>query len=108
MNGYIDKAGLAVAAPLAGFIDGQVLPGLKIEPNAFWAGVAEIFVRFSPENAVLLAKRDNLQAQLDAWHEERAGQPIDMALYKAFLKEIGYLVEEPAPFTVETAGVAVT
>jgi len=105
MNGYIDKAGLVVAAPLAGFIDGQVLPDLQIDPDAFWMGAAEIFASFSPENAKLLARRDHLQAQLDAWHEERAGQPIDLDLYKAFLKEIGYLVEEPAPFTVETAGV---
>ena len=98
----IDKAGLAVAEPLARFIDERVLPGTGIEPDAYWAGVAGIFARFAPENVVLLAKRDDLQAKIDAWHEARAGKPLDPAAYQAFLREIGYLVPEPAPFAVTT------
>ncbi len=98
----IDKAGLAVAVPLARFIDERVLPGTGIEPEAFWAGAAGIFARFAPENLVLLGRRDDLQAQIDAWHEARQGQPIDPAAYQAFLREIGYLVDEPAPFAVGT------
>ncbi len=98
----IDKAGLAVAEPLARFIDERVLPGTGIEPQAFWAGAAGIFARFAPENVVLLAKRDELQAKIDAWHEARAGKPVDPAEYEAFLREIGYLVPEPAPFAVST------
>jgi len=98
----IDKAGLAVAEPLARFIDERVLPGTGIEPDAYWAGVAGIFARFAPENVVLLAKRDDLQAKIDAWHEARAGKPLDPAAYQTFLREIGYLVPEPAPFAVTT------
>jgi malate synthase len=105
MTDRTTKSGLAVASPLAQFIDGQVLPGTGIEPEAFWAGAAGIFARFAPENATLLATRDDLQAKIDAWHGERAGQPIDGGAYQAFLREIGYLVEEPAPFAVETANV---
>ncbi|WP_019830935.1 malate synthase G [Sphingomonas sp. PR090111-T3T-6A] len=101
----IDRAGLAVAPPLARFIEEQALPGTGIEADAFWAGVAGLFARFAPENAVLLAKRDDLQARIDAWHEARVGQRVDAAAYQAFLREIGYLAPEPAPFTIETGPV---
>jgi malate synthase len=105
MTDRIDRAGLAVATPLARFIEERALPGTGIEADAFWAGVAGIFSRFAPENAVLLATRDEMQAKIDAWHQARAGQPIDAAAYQAFLREIGYLVPEPAPFAVETGPV---
>ena len=101
MANRINRAGLAVAEPLARFIEAQVLPGTGIAAEAFWKGTADIFAGFAPENATLLAKRDELQAKVDAWHQERAGQPIDPEAYQAFLREIGYLVPEPAPFAVE-------
>ncbi|MFS0737871.1 malate synthase G [Sphingomonas sp. 1P06PA] len=101
----IDRAGLAVAEPLARFIEDRALPGTGIDPAAFWAGAADIFTRFAPENGDLLAKRDALQARIDAWHVERAGQPIDSTAYQAFLREIGYLVDEPAPFAVNPRNV---
>ena len=96
----IDKSGLKVAASLADFIDSQALPGTGIEPAAFWAGTADIFARFTPDNVALLETRDAMQAQIDDWHEQRAGQPHDPQAYQAFLREIGYLVPEPAPFTI--------
>ncbi|MDB5736873.1 MAG: malate synthase, partial [Sphingomonas bacterium] len=105
MTNRIDKAGLKVSETLARFIDEQALPGTGIEPDAFWAGAAGIFARFAPENATLLAIREEMQAKIDAWHEARAGKPIEQAEYQAFLREIGYLVEEPAPFTVTSANV---
>ncbi len=96
----IDKAGLSVADTLADFIDNRALPGTDIAPDAFWSGVAQIFATFAPRNAALLANRDSLQAQIDAWHQERAGQPIDQPTYQAFLRDIGYLVAEPASFAI--------
>ena len=96
----IDKSGLQVAASLADFIDSQALPGTGIEPAAFWAGAADIFARFTPDNIGLLETRDAMQAQIDDWHEQRAGQPHDAQVYQAFLRDIGYLVPEPAPFTI--------
>ncbi|ASY45502.1 MAG: malate synthase G [Pseudomonadota bacterium] len=101
----IDRAGLQVAASLAAFIDDQALPGTGIEPEAFWAGTADIFARFAPDNVALLRRRDTMQAQIDSWHEQRAGQPHDAAAYQAFLREIGYLVAEPAPFTIGSENV---
>ncbi|WP_225009231.1 malate synthase G [Novosphingobium percolationis] len=100
MTGYVDKAGLKVAGELAAFVEERALPGTGIAADAFWAGAADIFARFAPRNRELLAKRDALQAQIDSWHKARAGQPIDMTAYKAFLTEIGYIVPEPAPFAV--------
>lgn len=103
--GMIDKAGLLVAAELAEFIERRALPGTGIAADAFWRGSAAIFSRFAPENAALLIKRNDIQAKIDAWHHERAGQPVDMAGYQAFLREIGYLVEEPAPFAISSQNV---
>ncbi|OAN56148.1 malate synthase G [Sphingobium sp. TCM1] len=101
----IDKAGLQVAEQLADFIDSRALPGTGIAPDAFWAGAAAIFARFAPENGAMLRKRDTLQAQIDSWHEQRKGQPHDGQAYQAFLREIGYLVPEPVPFTVGSENV---
>jgi len=100
MSGYVERSGLQVAAVLAEFVETRALPGTGLAAEAFWAGAADIFARFAPRNAALLAKREDLQAQIDAWHKARAGQQQDVAAYKAFLSEIGYLVPEPAPFTV--------
>ncbi len=92
----VDRAGLGVAGELAQFVEGAVLPGLGIAPADWWAGVADIFARFAPENAALLAERERLQAAIDARYQ--AGAPVD----EAYLREIGYLVPEPAPFTIGT------
>lgn len=101
----VERAGLQVADVLAAFVEDRVLPGTGIAADAFWAGTADIFARFAPENAELLAVRARLQAQIDEWHDARKGQPIDQAEYQAFLREIGYLVPEPAPFTVDPQNV---
>ena len=101
----IEKAGLQVAQQLADFIDSRALPGTGMAPDAFWAGAADIFARFTPENVALLRKRDTLQAQIDSWHEQRRGKPHDAVAYRAFLRDIGYLVSEPAPFAIGSRNV---
>jgi len=103
--GYVDKAGLQVASELAEFVEKRVLPGTGIAAEAFWAGAADIFGRFAPRNQALLEKRDAIQAAIDHWHKARADQPQDAAANKAFLTELGYLVAEPAPFTVNPVNV---
>ena len=100
MSDMIDKSGLRVAGELARFIEDKALPGTGIDATRFWSGVANIFARFAPRNAALLARRDDLQARIDAWHRQRAGQALDAGAYQAFLTEIGYLVPEPAPFAI--------
>ena len=105
MSERVEKSGLQVDAALAAFIDGDVIAPLGIEPAAFWSGFSALLSRFVPVNRALLAKRDALQAQIDAWYSARAGKPIDAAEYQAFLREIGYLVPEPAPFQIGTQNV---
>ncbi|TPG55282.1 malate synthase G [Sphingomonas glacialis] len=95
----LDRAGLSVAAPLAAFVEERVLPGLDIEAGAWWSGVAAIYARFAPQNAALLQVRDDLQAKIDARYQ--AGGAVD----EAYLREIGYLVPEPASFTITTENV---
>jgi len=96
---------LSVATALYDFINTQALPGTGVEQAAFWTGFEALLETFSATNATLLAKRDSLQAQIDAWHVARKGQPHDASAYEAFLREIGYLVPEPAAFTIDTANV---
>ena len=101
----IEKAGLQIATELADFIETQALPGTGIDPHVFWAGTARIFAAFTPDNRALLGVRDTLQDQIDAWHIAHAGRPVDQPAYQAFLREIGYLVPEPAPFAISTTNV---
>ena len=105
MSDRVEKAGLQVDAALAAFVESEVLVSLGKDAAAFWTGFANLLGRFVPINRALLAKRDDLQAQIDAWHVARAGKPIDQAEYQTFLREIGYLVPEPAPFQIGTQNV---
>ena len=105
MTVMVDRAGLGIAQELADFIDQKALPGTGVAPEDFWAGMAKIFAAFAPRNKSLLARRDKLQAQIDAWHQDRAGKPIDQEAYQSFLTEIGYLVPEPQPFTISPENV---
>ncbi|MFG6414230.1 malate synthase G [Roseateles sp. DC23W] len=96
---------LQVDADLARFIDTEVLPGTGIAPDAFWAGFSAIAHELAPKNRALLAERDRLQAELDAWHEAHPGPIADMPAYRAFLTRIGYLVDVPATVKATTASV---
>lgn len=101
----IDRNGLKFASELVEFVEQRALPGTGIESGAFWTGVAAIFATLGPDNAALLARRDLIQAEIDGWLAQRAGEPIDQAEYQPFLRSIGYLVDEPAPFAVTTRNV---
>ena len=105
MSNQIDRAGLSVDEKLAEFLESQVLAPLARDADAFWSGFAALLAEFAPRNRALLAKRDALQAQIDAWHVERRGRPFDPATYRAFLESIGYLVPEPGDFTIGTRNV---
>jgi malate synthase len=99
------KGGLQVAEALAQFLEQEALPGSGVEAAKLWAELDAIVHDLSPRNRALLAKRDELQAKIDAWHKARRGRPHDAPAYKAFLQEIGYLVPEGPDFAVETANV---
>ena len=97
--------GLFVAPILKNFIETEALPGTGVEPARFWEAMERTLREMAPTNAALLAKRDALQAKIDAWHRANPAKPIDQAAYTAFLKEIGYLLPEPAQVTVATTDV---
>ena len=105
MNETVERAGMQVDARLAGFIEAEVLTPLGRDSGGFWTGFSALCDRFVPRNRELLAKRDALQTQIDGWHRERRGKPLDPAAYQEFLRQIGYLVAEPGEFTIGTQNV---
>ena len=100
----VTRGGLDVAEVLAEFVEKQALPGTGIAAEAYWAAFGALVRDLAPRNAALLATRDRLQAEIDAWHAAN-GAPSDIADYRAFLSRIGYLAPEPPEFSVTTADI---
>ncbi|MVW74381.1 malate synthase G [Pseudomonas xionganensis] len=105
MTERVQVGGLQVAKVLFDFVNNEAIPGTGIAAEKFWAGAEAVINDLAPKNRALLAKRDAIQAQIDAWHQARKGQAHDAAAYKAFLQEIGYLLPEPEDFQATTANV---
>jgi malate synthase len=98
-------SGLSVATVLHDFLVNEALPGTGVSPDVFFGGLAGLIQDLAPKNAALLATRDELQAKIDAWHKARKGAPHDAGAYQAMLKEIGYLRDAPAAFSVQTQNI---
>lgn len=105
MTDRVSVGDLRIAHVLYDFVTDEALPGTGVDPDRFWSGVDTIVADLTPKNQQLLARRDDLQAQIDKWHRLRVIEPVDPQAYRAFLTEIGYLLPEPNDFTVTTAGV---
>ena len=105
MTERVQVGGLQVAKALYDFVNNEAIPGTGIAADQFWAGAAAVISELAPKNRALLNKRDELQAQIDAWHQARKGQAHDAAAYKALLQEIGYLLPEPEDFQATTSNV---
>lgn len=99
------RNGLLVARELDELLADEILPGTGVDLGDFWAGFEGLLQDLGPSNRALLAKREDLQTQIDSWHQECKGQQIDPQEYRRFLTEIGYLVDEPAAFRIETENV---
>lgn len=96
---------LQVATNLYRFIEDKVLPGTGIASADFWKGFDAIAHELGPKNAALLAERDRLQLELDAWHKANPGPIKNMKAYRAFLEKIGYLVPVPKDVQSDTTNV---
>jgi malate synthase len=105
MTDRVTVGNLRVAQVLHDFINNEALPGTDIDPDSFWAGVDKVVTDLGPQNQDLLARRDDLQAQIDKYHRQHVIEPLDPEGYKQFLTDIGYLLPEPDDFTISTAGV---
>ena len=104
MTDYVETHSLKIDPRLHAFVAEQALPGTGVEPDQFWRGFSAIVHDLAPRNRDLLARREDLQAQIDAWHKEN-GAPADLAAYEGFLRSIGYLLPEGAAFKVSTENV---
>jgi malate synthase len=105
MSERVQVGGLQVDRGLKDFVDDEVLPETGVMPDAFWSGLDGIVRDLAPINRELLATRDRLQAEIDAWHRKERGGARDLAAYKSFLRSIGYLLPEGPDFSVTTANV---
>ena len=105
MSDRVTTHGLQVDRQLFDFVETRALPGTGVAPETFWSGFAKLIQDLTPRNRALLAKREDLQGKIDAWHLARRNQSHDPAAYKAFLQEIGYLLPEGPDFKIETTNV---
>ena len=104
MSNYIQVGNLRVAKVLHDFVNTKVLPDTGVEQAQFWSGFDTLIHDLAPKNRALLARRDELQEQINVWHKENKGN-ANFAAYKSFLEEIGYLEPKVEPFKVSTENV---
>lgn len=102
MTARIQKGKLAIAKELYDFIENEALTASGLDSETYWKNFEQVVVDLSPKNKALLAKRDDLQAQIDEWHRNNT---FELGAYKAFLKEIGYLLPEVEDFQITTENV---
>lgn len=105
MTQRIQKGELSIAKELYDLVVNEVVPGTGVDPENYWVQFEKVLADLMPKNKALLAKRDEIQAKIDAWHQARKGQPHDLAAYKNFLTEIGYLLPEGPDFQITTENV---
>jgi malate synthase len=105
MRAMVNVDPLEVDEVLYDFVNGEALPASGIQARSFWSGFGALVRELAPRNAVLMRRRDELQARIDAWHRQYPGSAFDASRYKAYLLEIGYLAPEKEAFAVDTADV---
>ena len=93
MSARVKLGNLEIAGVLHGFVQ-RALAGTGVQEQSFWSSLERILEEFSPRNEQLLAKRDDLQAKIDAWWQQQRGKAIDVSKHRQFLESIGYLVPE--------------
>jgi malate synthase len=90
---------LQVDPALRAFVADELLAGVDFDPEWFWSTCAALHERFVGRTKELLARRDELQERIDAWHREHGGGDDESFVdaYEAFLTDIGYLLPPASP-----------
>eukprot|EP00808_Paulinella_micropora_P012865 g77617.t1 len=104
-NEYVETADLLVHRVLYDLVENEIAPGTGITAQAFFRELSGLIDAMADRNKSFLKIRDAIQAQIDGYLLSRKGKPWDAAGYEAFLKKIGYLLPQPAPFKVTTSKV---
>lgn len=105
MKMYVEHSGLQIDSELAALVEAEMIPGSGVAAEQFWQALADIVKDLSPENTALLAKRQQLQEQIDQWHKQHSSDKFDASQYQQFLQQIGYLAADVAPFSITTENV---
>ena len=105
MTDFVERGALRVSGGLAQLLEQDVAPGIGLDATRFWSGLSTLLDELAPLNRALLARRDELQLGIDAWHRDRRGQPFDVAAHEAQLRSTGYLVPEGPDFRIGTQDV---
>src|SRR5690554_8049525 len=105
MTERVQVGGIQIAKNLYDFVNDEAIPGTGVDADKFWAEFDKIVNEMAPRARDRLVKRDEIEEKMDTWKRDHKGQRLDMAEYEAFLKEVGYLVDEPADFKISTANV---
>ena len=101
----IDKNNLKISTTLFEFINNEAIPGTDIDVDNFWKKFSDVVHELAPTNKKLIEKRENIQKKIDNWHISNKGKEFDKIKYIAFLKSIGYLVDEGNDFNIATENV---
>ena len=105
MTTYIEKNDLHIAIELDELLNQEILPGLDLDADQIWMDFSLLVHKLAPVNKILLKKRDDIQRQLDKWHQDNPGSINDFGSYKDFLTSIGYLIPEGQDFSIETSNI---
>ncbi|GAA5442707.1 malate synthase G [Microbulbifer sp. NBRC 101763] len=105
MTERVQIGNLQIAPELYNLVSEEVIPGTGVDADKFWGGLDAIVRDLAPVNRELLQKRDELQETLDRWYTENPEGVRDLEGYREYLREIGYLVDEPADFAATTENV---
>jgi len=105
MTHYLTDSELQISADLYALVNDEMVPGTGLEAGQVWSGLASLVQEFGPVNASLLARREELQAQIDQWHRDHAWHDTGLATYRAFLQDIGYLLPAVEAFSISTENV---
>ena len=101
----ISVAGLCVDPELFALVNEEIAPGTNVTGDEFWRQLANLVRDLGDTNRKLLDRRDELQSQLDQWHREHRGRVTDLQAYQQYLRDIGYLVDEPLQVAIRPTSV---